>query len=197
MDEVLRVQSAADDTDSAVHHVRRRHDVGTGFGLRHRLLHEHFDRFVVEDVARFVDETVLTVRGVGIQGDVAHDAEIGTGGFDCLHRTGNEALGIGGFDAVRRLEIVFDVREESYHRNPEFHHLFAFGDEFIHGVAHHARHRRNRFTIVLAFFDEHGEDEIVGGEHVFAHQTAGKIVVTHAAHAFHRVLTESLHFDIP
>ena len=76
MDESFLFQAVADDADAPVHHVARCDDVGAGTSLSEDLFDEHFDRFVVEDVARFVDETVLAVRRVGVECDVAHDAGV-------------------------------------------------------------------------------------------------------------------------
>ena len=44
-------QRVADGADAAVHHVAGRDDVDAGLGLHQRLLHQHVDRLVVEDVA--------------------------------------------------------------------------------------------------------------------------------------------------
>ena len=57
-----RASSArADRADAAVHHVARRDDVDAGLGLHQRLLDQHLDGLVVEDVAGVVEQAVLAV----------------------------------------------------------------------------------------------------------------------------------------
>ena len=48
-----------------------------GFRLDQRLLHQHRDRFVVEDLA-VVQQPVVAVAGIGIERDVAEEADSGT-----------------------------------------------------------------------------------------------------------------------
>ena len=70
-----RLQRLADGADAAVHHVRRSDDVGAGRGLDQRLLGEHRDGVVVDDIALDVDQPVMAVRGVGIERDVGQHAD--------------------------------------------------------------------------------------------------------------------------
>ena len=43
------------------------YDVSTRLGLSHHLPDEHFDGFIVEDVARFINKAVLSVRRIGVE----------------------------------------------------------------------------------------------------------------------------------
>ena len=72
-----RFERVADRADAAVHHVRRRDDVGAGLGVRQRLLDQRLDGLVVDHVAGVVDQAVLAVRGVRIERDVGDHAELG------------------------------------------------------------------------------------------------------------------------
>src|SRR3546814_6943566 len=74
--EAFEFERFADRADAAVHHVRRRDDVGAGARLVQRLPDQYLDRLVVEDIARIVDQPVLPVAGIGIERDVGED-EIG------------------------------------------------------------------------------------------------------------------------
>ena len=69
------VERRADSADAAVHHVGRRDDVAAGLRLDQRLLDQHRDRLVVEDVA-VAQQAVVAVAGVGIERDVAEDADV-------------------------------------------------------------------------------------------------------------------------
>jgi hypothetical protein len=50
------IRARSDRADAPVHHVAGRHDVHAGLGLHQRLLHQHGHGFVVEDVARVVQQ---------------------------------------------------------------------------------------------------------------------------------------------
>jgi hypothetical protein len=133
------------------------------------------------------------VGGVGVEGDVAHHTQLRVGGLDGLDGARNQAVGIGRFQTVGGLEVVFNVWEQGHHRDAELDHLAAELQKFIDREAVDAGHRRNRRDLV-AFLHEHRKDEVVDREHVFAHQAAGKVVMAHAAHAHEGILTEGLHF---
>ena len=98
----LRFQRRADRADAAVHHVAGRHDVDAGLGLRQRLLHQHLDGLVVQDVAGVVEQAVLAVAGEGVQRHVGHHAELGKALLQRAHHARHQALGVPGFAAVRR-----------------------------------------------------------------------------------------------
>ena len=68
------VERRADRADAAVHHVGGRDDVAAGLGLHQRLLHQHLDGLVVEDDA-VAHQAVMAVAGIGIERDVAQDAD--------------------------------------------------------------------------------------------------------------------------
>ena len=146
VDETFILEALADDADAAVHHVGGRNDVGAGSGLSEYLLDEHFDRLVVQDVAFFVDEAVLTVRGVRVKRNVGHHAELRIGGLEGLDGARDQAVGVRGFTAVGRLQGFFDVREERDHRNAEFHALAGDLEEFVDAQAVDAGHGRNRLA---------------------------------------------------
>ena len=74
--EVFAIERFADRADAAIHHVRRRDDVAAGFGLHQRLLHQQLDGFVIEDHA-VAQQAVMAVAGIGIERDVAENADVG------------------------------------------------------------------------------------------------------------------------
>ena len=105
MDVARDFQRFADRADAAVHHVARRDDVGAGFGMRQRLLHQRVDGDVVHDVAGVVDDAVLTVRRVRIQRDVGDDAELRHRLLDRTHGALRESFRIPGLAAVQALGV--------------------------------------------------------------------------------------------
>ena len=60
--EAVLVERTADGADAAVHHVRRRHDVGAGLGVRQRGPHQLLDGGVVEDLLAVQDAAVAVRR---------------------------------------------------------------------------------------------------------------------------------------
>ena len=86
------LERGADRADAAVHHVARRDDVDAGLGLHQRLLGEHGDGLVVDDVAGRVEQAVLAVARERVEGDVGHDAELGEALLQLAHDARHEAL---------------------------------------------------------------------------------------------------------
>src|SRR3546814_8409713 len=76
MSEALCLERLSDRPDAAIHHVAVRDDVGTGARLIQRLSHQYLDRFVVENIARAVDQPVLPMTGIGIERDVGEHADV-------------------------------------------------------------------------------------------------------------------------
>ena len=94
---------------------------------------------------------------------------------------------------ANQIQGFFDVREERDHRNAEFHALAGDLEEFVDAQAVDAGHGRNRLAKAGALDHEDRENQIVGGHDVFAHQAAGEVVMTHAAHANAWIRAMSLH----
>ena len=67
--------AGADRADAPVHHVGGRDDVAAGLGLDQRLAHQHLDGLVVDDLVA-AQQAVMAVAGVGIERDVAQDADL-------------------------------------------------------------------------------------------------------------------------
>ena len=70
------VEFRANRTDAAVHHVRRRDDVGSRGGADLCLPTQCRDGLVVEDVTVVVDDAVLSVRRVRIERRIGDDAQV-------------------------------------------------------------------------------------------------------------------------
>ncbi len=57
-----------------IHHIGRRDDVRACVGVRARLAHESFDREVILDVTRPVNQAILAVRSERVESHVGDDA---------------------------------------------------------------------------------------------------------------------------
>ena len=66
-------------------------------------------------------------------------------------------------------------------------------EQFIDRKTGNARHRRDGVAAVFALLDKNRQDQIVRRKRRFTDESAGKAVMTVAAHAHHRKLTKSLH----
>ena len=70
------VERLADRADPAVHHVRRRDDVGAGRRMRDGRAHELLDRRIVGDLV-VDDDAAVAVVGVLAEADVGDDEHVG------------------------------------------------------------------------------------------------------------------------
>ncbi len=177
------LQRLADRADAAVHHVARGDDVHSGGCLRQRLLHQHGHGGLVHDVAGVVEQTVLAVRGVGVERHIGEHAELWKRRFEGAHRSGHQSVGVGGLDAVGRLEVGIDHGKQREHRNAQFHAFLGHRQQQIDTQTLHAGHRRHALALVLAIEDEHRVDQIVRCQSVLAHQTAAEVVTAQPPHA--------------
>lgn len=90
---------------------------------------------------------------------------------------------------------LVDVWEKSHHRDAEFNHFAAKLQEFVDRQTVDAGHGGNGRDLVFAFLHEHRQDEVIGRENGFTHQSTRKIVMAHAAHTHERILSKGLHFS--
>jgi hypothetical protein len=176
----------ADGADAPVHHVGGCHHIGTGIGMRARLAHQGFHGQIVEDVAAFIQQTILTVRRIGIERDVRNDAKIGKCLFHGPHRLLRNALGIPGLARVDALLGIADIREQRDRRDLEPHQGFAFPQQLVHREPLDTGHGTHRLPLSAAFHHEHGVNQRVHRDLGFAHETSGKLVAAHAPQAAFR-----------
>ena len=186
MDEAGLFQRTADDTDAAIHHVRWRHHVHACLSLHQGLLTQQRQRLVIQHIATFVDQAVLTMAGVRVQGHVRHHAQLREARLQRPHGTGHQAFRIGGQTAVWRLQIAGNGRKQRHDRNPALHALFGNFQKLLDRVAMHAGHRADRHGVArgrpVVLVDKDGVDQIVGTQVMFLHQTPGKVLPSVAAH---------------
>ena len=159
----LVLQRAPHRRDATVHHVGRGDDVGARVGVRQGLAHQHVDGFVVQHVARVVDDAVLSMRRVGVERDVGHDGETGQLRLDRAHRPLHETLRVGAFGPVGALQVGIDDREQGDGGNAERFRPGELGQQAVDGLARDTGHRRHVLDAALAVQDERRVDEICAG----------------------------------
>jgi len=187
------LQRGADAADAAIHHVGRRDDVDARLCLRQRLLDQDLQRDVVEDVARLVDHAVLTVRGIGIQRDIRHDAQLREARFQRSSGARHEPARIECLSPVGALQPLLDDRKKRHDRNARGHALLGDRQQPIQRHALHARHGIHFLGAGFSVEHEYGVDEVIGRKHGLAHEPAREIVSPHAPHAHCRELAVELH----
>jgi hypothetical protein len=182
VDQAGGFQRLADGADAPVHHVAGRDDVHAGFGLGERLLDQHLDGFVVQDVAGLVEQAVLAVAGEGVQRHVGHHAQAGKFFFSARTTRGHQAVGVGGLAADRvfqRGRLI--TGKQRHHRDAQLDAVFGHRQQQVQAQALHAGHRGHGLAAVAAVQHEHRVDQVVGADRVLAHQVAGEIVAAQAA----------------
>ena len=92
--EAALVERLADRGDAAIHHVRRRDEVGAGHRVRQRRLRELLDGDVVEDLVA-LDDAAVAVRGVFAEADVGHHEQVAHLALERAHRGLHRRIGIG------------------------------------------------------------------------------------------------------
>ena len=93
------VERLADRADAAVHHVRRRDDVGAGGGVRDGRAHELLDRRIVGDLV-VDDDAAVAVVGVLAEADVGDDQHVRRRALDRADRRLHRRLRIVGAEPM-------------------------------------------------------------------------------------------------
>ena len=139
----------------------------------------------------------MSVRRVRVERDVGNYAELGKRFFTAATVRGTSPFG---FVASRPSAVFrsrFDHRKNRERRNAELHALLGVRQQRVDRIAVDPGHRGDRFGAALAVDHEHGIDQIIGGQTVFPHQTARKIVAAVPAHPALREITQDFHTTSP
>ncbi len=103
----------ADRADAAVHHVAWGDDIGTGISLIDRLVDQHSNGFVVQHIACIIDQSVLSVRGIGVESDVGQHADFvfmrGFNRADCL---AHQIVGVKRLTAIGAATVGWGVGKQ-------------------------------------------------------------------------------------
>ena len=176
------IKGFADGTNAAVHHVAGADQIRTGLGLNHRLFAELLDRFVVEHNPVIADDPVVTVAGVGIQGDVGHDRHSRHRLFDLADGPGDQAIGVEAFGPILGFEALCHFGEQHDAADAQIPGPLHFTGEGLQAPAARPRHGTDRLNLDT-LVDEEGVDEIRRREAVLANHGAQGRRATQAAGA--------------
>ncbi len=165
------VERMANPADTAIHHVGGRDHIAAGSRLHNGLQAEHVHGFVVDHVA-VAQQAIVAMAGVGIEGHVAHDADVGHRGLHGAHGPADEVLPVQRFVAVGRLAFRRCGRKQSDGRDAQVARLLHGFHEQIERQPIDARHRGHRRALLRSFLNEDRPDEIVGTEAILGDETA-------------------------
>ena len=147
-----------------------------------RLPDQHRDGFVVDDLA-VAQQPVMAVAGVGIERDVAQDADVRHFLLDRADRLADQIFRIERFAAVLVAQLRIGVGEQREARDVELCGALGLAHRLIDREPLDARHRGDRLARVRALDDEQRPDQVVGGEHVLAHHAPRPFGLAVAPHA--------------
>ena len=147
------------------------------------LLHQDHDGFIVKDIARVIKQSVLTMAGKRIKGDVRDDAKMGKGGFNGSDGSLRQTFWIEGLMGVEALLAGGDHRKQGDGRNTQISSDSALLEQEVKAQSFNTRHRGNGFPDVVAFGDKKGVDKVRGGHVRLAHQSSTKGVSAHPSWA--------------
>ena len=184
--ETLPVERAANGADAPIHHVGGGDDVAARARLVQRLADENLDGFVVDDLVAD-HQAVLPVAGVGVERNVGHHPDFGDFGDDGAHGTADEIVLVQGLAAGLVAKARVSVGKQGKRGNAQIARLHGGAHRLVNGQALNARHGADRLALALSLDDEDRPDQIVGRDHVFAHEAAGPLGAAQAPGAMGEV----------
>ena len=178
------IESFADGFDASVHHVGRGDEIGAGLGGEDRHLHERFDGAIVVHVrSGGVQDAVMSVRGVRIEGDVREDHRPRRLRLHLADRAVSEIRRVEGFGAFGGLAGRVDLREEGHAVDAQGEEFGALGAELGERYAADARQGADGLGDV-AFGDEERLDQVAGFDDRLAEHGADTSRSAEAAEAY-------------
>ena len=104
------------------------------------------------------------MTGVGVEGDVGKDSDLGNRILDRPDRAADEVVGIDRLARIFGAQVIGRIGKKRDARNPEIARLAGPGSEPVDRPARHAGKRRDRLLAVFPVGDEQWPDEIAGME---------------------------------
>ena len=184
-----RVEGIAQPGDAAVHHVRGCYHIDAGLRFAQRLAAEHFDGLVVQDPLAG-KKPVMAMGRIGIERDVADDAEAGQGLLHGPDGAVAEIVRPAGFGAVLALQRRRHHREDRDRRHAELGRLARGIDQRLDGEALDTGHAGQRLARRATFLNEDRPDEVRRVQAVLGHQTADPVMAAIAPEAQARIVTD-------
>ena len=148
--------------------------------MRARLLDECRNRHVIQHKPGIVDDPVLAVGCVWIEGHVGDYAETGHDALEFAHRALRETIGVPGLAPVLRLGRWIGDRKQGDGGNAETGETPRLRDKEVDAQALDAGHRGNGLAPLASLDDEQGLDQVIGRDPGLPGEAARKQVAAHA-----------------
>jgi hypothetical protein len=112
------------------------------------------------------------VTGIRIQCHIGDHAQIRKSGFQCLDCARHKAIRIPGLCRIQTFARLIDYRKQSDCRNPQCNTFTGSFQQHIDTLSLHTRHGSDLFSPVIAFKHEYRINQVITGQHMFAHQAS-------------------------
>ena len=177
------IEGLADGLHTSVHHVGRGDEIGAGLGGEERHLHERIDGAIIVHVgASSVQDTVVAVHGVRVEGDVGENYRARRLRLHFADGAVGEVRRVERFGAFGGLAGRVDPGEEGHAMDTEGEEFDALGTELGERNTADARKRTNRLSDV-AFGDKERLDQVAGFDNRFTEHGTDTGRSTEAAEA--------------
>ncbi len=143
------------------------------------LAREDLERFIVQYVAAWVvgvDQAVLAMAGVRIEGNVGDHAKSGELLLQGGHHVWHQAIGVIGFFRSRRLAAGVDHREQGQCRNAEGQCPLGCLQQLVQALPFDSRHGGDRLGTSDTSEHEHRVDQVIDVEARLARQATGSFL---------------------
>ena len=175
----MLVERGPQRADAPVHHVARRHRVGSGLGLRDRGARQQLERGVVVDHAVGAQHAAVTVARVLAQADVGEHEQLGVRRLDRARGELDHALVVPGARAL--LVLLGRQAEQQHARDPERGGGARLVDRAVDREMVDSRQRSDRRPPLSAGDHEHRVDQVLDRQLGLAHQAAQEAGATESA----------------
>src|ERR1700683_72864 len=181
--ELVLVEFGANGGDAAVHHVRRRDDVGASARVGQGFARKELQRFIVEDFT-VANHATMAMAGVFAHADVGDDQQFQIGVPNSVDGALNGSIVSPSLGAL----FIFFLRQAKQNNSgqAELFDFAAFFDEFIDRLLVDAGHGADFGAHIFAGADEHWGDKSGAAEARFANQAAESFGAPQSTRAMNR-----------
>ena len=171
MFETFLVEAGADGADTPVHHVGWGNHIRSSARLIERLFDQGAHGGVIGNFIA-LHEPVMAMACIGVECNIGDHADLRNLLLDRAHGAADQIVGIESLRAALIAQFVFRIGKERNSWNAKCSGLCAGRHRLVNRQALDARHGGDFLPYILAIDDEDRPDQIVGREHILAHQAA-------------------------